>query len=301
MQTFFLDLWQDLREKRLAPVAVVLLLALVAVPVLLAKPAEDPGPATVPAAAPKKENEALAALTKVKLGAEAVGGKGSTLGVFDPDNPFTPPKGTIKKDETTAPAADGGAATPAGSTGGSPTGDTGSPIGGGGIPGIVPPSGGGGGGGGTETVFQYVVDLTFKANGRTRHIKGMEKLDMLPSSSSPLLIFMGVTAKGGNAVFLVDSTLEAAGEGKCKPSPSECAFAYIGPGSEYVFSEEDGDTYTVKIDEIRKVKVGTSAKSAKGAKARASVGPQRRFVLPLMADLLVRDSVENSNADTDGR
>ena len=99
---------------------------------------------------------------------------------------------------------------------------------------------------------------------------------------------MGVTAKGGNAVFLVDSTLEAAGEGRCKPSPSECAFAYIGAGAEYVFSEEDGDTYTVKIDEIRKVKVGTSAKSAKGAKARASVGPQRRFVLPLLADLVVR-------------
>ena len=304
MQTFFLDLWQDLREKRLAPVAVVLLLALVAVPVLLAKPAEKPGPATVPAAAPKKENEALAALAKVKLGGDAVGGKGSTLGVFDPDNPFSPPKGTIKKDEPTAPAAGGGAATPAGDTGtGGDTTGGGGPVGGGGVPGVVPPTGGGGGGGGTETTFQYVVDLTFKANGRTRRIKGMEKLDMLPSTSSPLLIFMGVTANGGNAVFLVDSTLEAAGEGKCKPSPSECAFAYIGPGSEYVFSEEDGDTYTVKIDEIRKVKVGTSAKSAKGATARASVGPPRRFVPPLLADLVVvaSDSVENSNADSESR
>jgi hypothetical protein len=113
---------------------------------------------------------------------------------------------------------------------------------------------------------------------------------------------MGVTAKGGNAVFLVDSTLEAAGEGKCKPSPSECAFAYIGPGSEYVFSEEDGDTYTVKIDEIRKVEVNAaSAKSAKGAKARASVGPQRRFVPPFLVDLVVRDSVENSNTDSESR
>ena len=47
MKIFLLDLWHDLREKRLAPVAVVLLLGLVAVPVLLAKPAEDPGPAPV--------------------------------------------------------------------------------------------------------------------------------------------------------------------------------------------------------------------------------------------------------------
>ena len=38
MKIFLLDLWQDLKEKRLWPVAVVLLVALVAVPVLLAKP-----------------------------------------------------------------------------------------------------------------------------------------------------------------------------------------------------------------------------------------------------------------------
>src|SRR5688500_20208749 len=99
MQIFLLDLWHDLREKRLAPVAVVLLLGLVAVPVLLAKPAEDPRPAPVVAAPKKADREALAALTKVKLGEDA-STKGSTLGVFDPDNPFNPPKGTIKTDDS---------------------------------------------------------------------------------------------------------------------------------------------------------------------------------------------------------
>ena len=44
MKAFVLDLWHDLREKRLWPVAVLLLAGLVAVPVLLAKPAEDPSP-----------------------------------------------------------------------------------------------------------------------------------------------------------------------------------------------------------------------------------------------------------------
>jgi hypothetical protein len=117
---------------------------------------------------------------------------------------------------------------------------------------------------------------------------------------------MGVTAKGGDAVFLVDSTLEAAGEGRCKPSESECAFAYIGPGAEYVFTEEDGDTYTVKVDEIRKVKVdasGSTAKGAKGATARASVGTPRRFVPPVLADLVVvaSDRLENSNNDPKSR
>jgi hypothetical protein len=312
MQVFLLDLWHDLREKRLAPVAAVLLLGLIAVPVLLAKPAEDPGPAPVVAAPKKADNEALAALTKVKLGEDATG-KGSTLGVFDPDNPFSPPKGAIKKETTGVTSGGPGdtAGTPGGSTGsgGDTSTDGGSLGGGGGVtsPGTgvtIPGTGGGGGGDTTTTVYKYVVDLTFAANGRTRHIKGMEKLDMLPSDSSPLLIFMGVTAKGADAVFLVDSTLEAAGEGRCKPSESECAFAYIGAGSEYVFTEEDGDTYTIKIDEIRKVKVGASAKSsAKGAKAHASVGPNRRFVPPILADLVVvaSDRLQNSNNDPESR
>jgi hypothetical protein len=319
MQVFILDLWHDLREKRLAPVAVVLLLGLIAVPVLLAKPAEDPGPAPVAAAPKQADKEALAALTKVKLGKEEVG-KGSTLGVFDPNNPFHVPKKRLPKEDTSTAGLSG-----PGSTGSTPTpgstspggggllntggGDVNFNIPGGGVGGGTGGTGGTGGGGTTTTttVYKYVVDLTFQANGRTRHIKGMEKLDMLPSDSSPLLIFMGVTAKGGDAVFLVDSTLEAAGEGRCKPSPSECAFAFIGAGSEYVFSDQDGNTYTIKIDEIRKVKVGpagSSAKSAKGAKAHASVGgPNRRFVPPILADVVVvaKDQLQDSSDNTESR
>jgi hypothetical protein len=316
MQVFILDLWHDLREKRLAPVAVVLLLGLIAVPVLLAKPAEDPGPAPVVAAPKPAEKEALAALTKVKLGKEEVG-KGSTLGVFDPNNPFHVPKSRLPKDDTSSAGLAGpgsGSSPTSGSTGaggdtGTGGGDVNFNVGGGGVGGGTGGTGGTGGGGTTTTttVYKYVVDLTFTANNRTRHIKGMEKLDMLPNDSSPLLIFMGVTAKGGDAVFLVDSTLEAAGEGRCKPSEAECAFAYIGAGSEYVFTDQDGNSYTIKIDEIRKVKVGasgSSAKSAKGAKAHASVGgPERRFVPPILADVVVvaKDQLQDSSDNTESR
>ena len=134
MQVFLLDVWQDLREKRLAPVAIVLLLGLVAVPVLLAKPAEDPGPAPVVAAPKKADNEALAALTKVKLGDQELGsGRGSTLGVFDPDNPFHPPKGTIKKDDVSV----AGAGPSTGSQGSPGAGSTGAPGATGGVGGGV--------------------------------------------------------------------------------------------------------------------------------------------------------------------
>jgi hypothetical protein len=304
MKIFLLDLWHDLKEKRLWPVAVVLLVGLVAVPVLLAKPADEaPAPAPTANAAGPKPN-VLKQLAKVKLGDDEVG-DGSTLGAFNPSNPFNPPKGAIKKDPSAAAAAGPSSGAASSQT---PAGDDGSTVTpGGGTTGDVPgglPGGGDTGGGTpttTTTAYKYVVDLTFTANGHKRRIRGMEKLDMLPNQSSPLLIFMGVTPKGSNAVFLVDSTLEAAGEGSCKPSASECAFAYIGAGSEYIFTEEDGDSYTVRIDEIRKVRVtaGSSAAKARGAKAHASVGPNRRFIPPVVADLVIVASETTQSSDTD--
>ena len=257
MKIFLLDLWHDLKEKRLWPVAVVLLAALVAVPVLLAKPSTAPSAPAPAATAAGPKGDVMKQLAKVKLG-EDEPGDGSTLGVFDPSNPFKPPKGAIKKPQDDTADAGPNETDSSGTSGGTDTGttDTGGSTGGGTsptTPGGTPPNTGGGTT--TTTAYKYVVDLTFTANGRTRRIKGMEKLDMLPNENSPLLIFMGVTAKGSNAVFLVDSSLEAAGEGSCKPRKSDCAFAYIGAGSEHIFSEESGDTYTIRIDEIRKVKV----------------------------------------------
>ncbi|HMJ96794.1 MAG TPA: hypothetical protein VK486_13125, partial [Thermoleophilaceae bacterium] len=66
-----------------------------------------------------------------------------------------------------------------------------------------------------------------------------------------------------------------------------------------------GDTYTVRIDEIRKVKVGAAANGAKagGSKAHASLGPNRRFVPPMFADLVVvaTETTQNSDTDTESR
>ena len=135
----------------------------------------------------------------------------------------------------------------------------------------------------TTAQYRYVVDVTFSVNGRKRHIKGLERLDMLPNEASPLLLFLGVTANAGNAVFLVDSTLEAAGEGKCKPRARECAFLYIGAGSEHEFTNDEGDSYTLRIDEIRKVRVdGAAPRPPVAARppARRSGGPARSAVSP---------------------
>jgi hypothetical protein len=319
MKNFLSDLWHDLREKRLWPVAVLLLAALVAVPVVLSKPSETPAPAPAPTEArTAPEPKELKELASVKLETSDAG-SGSTLDTFDPDNPFRPPRSVLRNGQQTTQSDSGpqaGSTTggtqgtdPTGSTGGGTTTvpDTGGDVTGGGDTGGGDTGGGDTGGGDTPTKtvqYAYVIDVTFEANGRKRRVKGMERLDMLPSPASPLLLFLGVTAGGGDAVFLVDSTLDAAGEGECKPSGDDCAFLHIGAGSEHAFTNDEGDSYVLKIDEIRKVKVDNkpparSAKKRRTAKAAVGSPPAaRRFVPPFLADLVSVSSATAGASDT---
>ncbi len=323
MKIFLEDLWQDLRETRLWPVAVALALALVAVPVLLKKPFQAPPPA--PALAQSAADQDLKHQAKVVLANQD--SNGSRLNLFDPSDPFRSPAGARKKtDNSGVTSASGGGlgntASQAAGTGAS----GGGTLGGGG--GSLTPSSGGGGfsGGGTTgggsipkaktkvTKFTYVIDVTYKHNGHTRKEKGMTALEMLPNSTSPLLIFLGVDSKATNAVFIVDSSLKPAplGEGKCKPSTDNCNFLYLGAGNEEVFTTSDGQTYSLQIDGIRRVKVKSKSAKASSKKHKAAAKksaaskskdrlvsgqsstqpkkPSHRFVPPLLLDLVTVSS-----------
>jgi hypothetical protein len=324
MNDFFLNLWYDLRAKRLWPVAVLLLAALVAAPVVLSKEAEVPEPAPAPvAAAPAeaKKPEGPEGLANVKL-EDLAEGSGSSLSSFDPRNPFAPPRKAIaaaRRDAegSSAPstATSGGSASGTGSLGpidGGPAGIDVTPGSGVGVVGTPPSTGGytapsGDTGDSNEPKapkYTYVVDVTFRANDQVRSVKGLRKLDMLPDAASPLLIFMGVTEKAGNAVFMVDSTLQAAGEGTCKPSAAECASLYLGPGSEHEFTTDEGDSYTLRVDEIRRVKVGAKASASKKneriANATVRKHAARGSVPPVLADLVKVSKGDATDSITDG-
>ncbi|MGH2715833.1 MAG: hypothetical protein ACRDM7_18470 [Thermoleophilaceae bacterium] len=318
MKTFLLDLWHDLREKRLWPVAILLAVALAAVPLVLRKPAEEAPAPAVDAAPQAKPADAEAEALAVKA-LEEGSVPSSKLDTFSAKNPFRP----LVKERSVEELASQLGSTQGTSDGAGPSvggaGDSTSGGGGlssGGDVGTADPGGDTGGDGGdgggsdkpTTTTYAYVVDVTFTANDRKRRIKGMERLDILPSSANPLLLFLGVSDDAGNAVFLVDSTLSATGEGRCTPNPDECAFVYIGPGAQHMFTNEEGDSYTVQIDEIRKVKVkpdGSAARAAGRPKAKAAVGKpaRRRFVAPILSDLVVvaTGAANDSNSDTDRR
>jgi hypothetical protein len=317
MKTFLEDISSDLRARRLWPVAVALLVALIAVPVVLKKSSEAPPPAepvNTSAAPGEPEREGPKGLASVVID-EVASGAGSSLDTFDPSNPFRPPEDVIEEGEEEAASTGSTEAGPSDSAGdsgsGAPTdiGEVNFEFGEGQGGATTPPQDDGSDGEKETktTQYAYVIDVVFSANGRKRTINGMEKLDILPNQASPLLIFMGVTDNAGNAVFLVDSTLQAAGEGKCKPSNSECAFLHLGAGAEAEFTNDEGDSYTLLIKQIRRVKLGAKASaSKKGKKARAAVGAPpapRRFSVPFLADLVSESTGADvhSNSDRDNR
>ena len=292
MKNFALDLWDDLRAKRLWPVAAVLLLVAVAIPVFVMKPAQEPAASEVKSAAQPAQGTPAVVVD---------GARGSSnLGVFGKKDPFRPPAAALEPSTSGATAA------------------AGSPAGASALP--APAMGSGAGGGGSSVqgpgrgssptapqlapapprgapkrvAYTYVADVTLTRNDRSRRIRRLDRLDMLPSQESPLLIFLGVTSDGDRAVFLVDSTLEAKGEGRCSPRPSQCATLSLGAGAEHGFADADGNTFFLRINEIRKVPVSKAASSSRRrARAGAATGKGRRFVPPVLADLITVSSPDS--------
>jgi hypothetical protein len=282
MSNLFLDLWQDLREKRLWPVAAGLLLALVAVPFVLVKPAKE-APAAAGAGAAAAGAKPLQPIGEGLLKpAENSVSDGSALKAFLSKDPFKPIK-ELQNEAGVAPTtltSTGAAGSASAGAGGSSTagaaagGSTGSPSSGGSTGGST---GGGTSGGGTTTTIKtwtYVADLHFGVTGHEKAYKRTKQLTVIPDEKTPLLVFLGVTSDRAKAVFLVDSKLQTSGEGRCKPSTAECTFLYLAQdadNNEQVFTDEDGTEYTLRLDDLRKLDLdkGGSSGDQKGSSGKS--------------------------------
>ena len=295
MGGFVHGVWQDLRDKRLWPVAAVLLVALIAVPVVLLKGGSDESGSAPPAAVASPE---AAGLPTASL-AEQRSSENSDLGVFDPKDPFRPPGGfraaagsgsgvaggapvPTPSGVPSAAAAAGGGATADTSGGSTPSGSSGSDS-------TTAPSSGG-----TTTArktYTYVIDIRFGERGEVRSRKGVRRLALLPSSRNPRLVFLGVSDDRRNAIFLVESGLTQEGEGKCKPSRRFCSFLYLRTADsrdDHYFSTEGGKQYVLHLSRIRRVEVKPKAKPSRRAprSSRADVGPGALFESPVFVDEL---------------
>ncbi|MFL6094777.1 MAG: hypothetical protein ACJ71Y_04950, partial [Blastococcus sp.] len=241
MRVFFLDLWMDLREKRVAPVALGLLAAIIIVPIVVAKGTKnEPTPTTTTTAA--------APGAPVIQSSPQAGPVESKLQTFSPRDPFEPTGHVPTAPTAPSTSAGGGGTTGTGTTGTGTTGGgtTGTPGGGG-------TTGNTGGGTTTEkktTLFTYTVDIRFGPPGNEKKMEGVQRLELIPDQKKPQLVFLGVTTTGRTAVFLVDSSLGVDTNGKCKPSADQCTFLYLRPDGRHdqaELTDQDGNSVRLHL------------------------------------------------------
>jgi hypothetical protein len=272
----------DLVERRLWPVAVVLVIALVAVPaVVLGGAADAPAPTTPAGIAPAGEASAV-----------TMAAAGENPDADDARrNPFTQPavkkpaKSAASPDGAKAPAASGaGAAAPV--SGAPAGGSSGSGLSGLGDIGVVPVGGSTGGAStGTSTAKtddkdSWHVDLRFGKDGSTESRSDVPRLSPLPSAEDPFFVFLGVNADGKTATFLVSSDAVATGDGKCLPSPSNCDRVVMEAGDTEFFdvATPDGKVAQYQLDLVR-ISRRTAANAAVASASRARESAAGRQVL----------------------
>jgi hypothetical protein len=285
LNAFVRSILDDLVEKRLWPVAVALLVALLAIPVLLRNPADKQ-----PDSAPASATPAVAAggpLAAFQPVVSTEGKKSSEirkdLEGFQTKDPFKPQN-----------LGGGGSA---GGSGGSVEvqgADTGSSGDGGGSVDVSdsPPLGTSGGGSGDGSApsggattepqtfyYAYTADVRFGKEGNLDR-KTLQQFRSLPSSQDPVVVFMGVKEDGETAIFLQSSAASSTGEGNCEPDDT-CTFLYMKKGDkqriEAVTSDNEVVTYELVLLDIDvkrtdgPEKAKSSSRSKRSQRSRRSV------------------------------
>jgi hypothetical protein len=295
---FLLDIWADLKAKRLAPVAVGLVVSLVAMPALLMKGEGGAADGPIPVA-PVADDGAQVVV------AGELAERDSKLDSYTPRDPF---KGRVRPRK--AGAGGGSAAVPgavakgggvtSGSTGGVPSGSGGGlPLGGGGTGGASPapapeppivirkPS----------ARYTYQLDLRFGRPGRETRYRRLPRLTFLPSERVPAVLFMGVPADEKSALFFLQPGLSHQGEGDCVPSRKHCNFLNLGIGREHYLAAGDYE-FRIKLLDIKRVKLSEEKRRREAArtasrgrrssrtagKTGAAAGAGAELELPLLAD-----------------
>lgn len=269
MKVNFADPFRQLVERRLWPLALVLLLALAAIPMLLARDAEVP-PAPLATAA-QLQTAQSATEPVVSL---------VTPGSHDRDrkvvgsrkDPFAPVPVKAAKADTPELASDAAKAT---SDAGKASSGGGSASAGGGTtaPGVTVPVV-------TAPKKTYeVLSLTVRfgtTEDESLPRRNLKRLTSLPDAEAPVVIYLGLLKDNKTAVFLVDATAKAQGDGNCDPTPANCQTVALKPGETEFFDVIGADGATTTQYQLDYVKVArkktASAKAARAARAATAAG-----------------------------
>jgi hypothetical protein len=211
------DIWADLVDKRLWPLAVVLVIALVALPLLVLKPASSAAPAppaavTADAGAAAPQPAALvtdpAAIAEARSGGPVDGQYKNPFAQQHVPKPKPQPKAAATAATSSAgatPVSGSGTATSGGSTG------TSTPV-----PAAKP----------KPHVQVTKLKVRFGPSGGKRPVRELAPGTPVPSVNDPLLVFVDVDSHG-KAEFVVASEVQPQGDGRCTPSRAICAQLFL--------------------------------------------------------------------------
>jgi hypothetical protein len=276
--SFFKNVLHDLVEKRLWPVAIALVAALVAVPIVLGGGSADPQTAVaevpVGTANGLANHRDVARAEVVSLEEQAAGKVQRTGSLKNPFVQHHQPKVTKTVTEaltTTKHLADGLSGKSASdSTGG--TSDTPATTKPDPTPATKPDPG-------TNAKPEgsiddtYRVKLTFGEVGAEKTFNNVARLTPLPSSDNPFFVYLGLADDQKSAIFLVDADAVPSGDGTCQPSEDQCEQVELKAGDVEFFDLQSGTAgvvqYQLTLESIKKVTAATAA-TARAAHARES-------------------------------
>jgi hypothetical protein len=256
---FLLDLYYDLKDRHLLPLAAILVVAIVAVPIVLSQSSSEGTGVETPAESAVATPSAAAGKSGVLVAKSAPGLRDyrKRLGRMQAQDPFRQQYSGTEGEESSSGGSTATAGEPTGSTS-APTTETYVPSS------PAPPETGGEPGPGELTYFSYAIDVRVvpggsqsgeTSAGEAQVRRDLPELTMLPSRETPAAIYIGSTKDGKKALMLISSNVEAIfGDGKCVLGSDSCQLLAMEPGvpETFVYGGE-GRTFKIELLKVHLV------------------------------------------------
>lgn len=275
--SFVKNVWADLVERKLWPVAVLLLAALVALPLLLGRAhgaSVTPAlPATPGAAAPSAHVVSLA--TSKPKGAplgkahDPFPARGTGAGANGaPQAPTVSPVGPASSGDGSGSAPTPPVSIPGiGSGSGAPRTTPQRPIASPPLPDRTVTSPGGTApsspGAAPDIKAGYRVNITYGRAGTTKPMQDIARLDPLSALNAPVVLYLGVKDDQHTALFMVLADVAVSGDGVCRPSPTDCQIIGLRAGEAEIIqvptSAGSVYSYQLSVDKVLPKMVATAA------------------------------------------
>lgn len=121
-----------------------------------------------------------------------------------------------------------------------------------------------------ETDYSYTADVQFGQVDDLRRYATVQRLGLIPSRKLPLIMYLGVSTDHETAVFMVDSRLSQGGEGTCVPKDTLCTFLEMKPipsQDEHHFMDADGNEYLLRLRALNRTTASSGTLSGRSVSA----------------------------------